>query len=86
VSSVTRLGSFVLTTVPLSRSMKLSKLRNLCDKAIDKYGDMDVGCRSRDCSREVDDVTDLESFALRVFQPDSLRRHADHFACIFYEA
>jgi hypothetical protein len=79
--------------------MKLSKLRNLCDKAINKYGDMEVGCRDRDCSREVDDVADLESFSLRVLRADSLpgdplddseaeidRRHADHFACIFYEA
>jgi hypothetical protein len=79
--------------------MKLSKLRYLCDKAISKYGDMEVGCLDRGCSREVDDVTDLESFSLRVLQADSLpgdplddseveshRRHADHFACIFYEA
>ena len=99
MSSVTRLGSFVLTIVPLSPPMKLSKLRNLCDKAINKYGDMEVGCRDRDYAHEVSDATDMESFALRVLQTDSLpgdplddsevesdRRHADHFACIFYEA
>jgi hypothetical protein len=79
--------------------MKLSKLRNLCDKAINKYGDMDVGCRNRDGARDVSDATDMESLALRILQTDSLpgdpldnseaesdRRHADHFACIFYEA
>jgi hypothetical protein len=79
--------------------MKLSKLRNLCDKAINKYGDMDVGCRDKDYAHDVGDTTDMESFVLRVLQTDSLpgdslddsevesdRRHADHFACIFYEA
>lgn len=99
MSSVTRLGSFVLTTVPLSPPMKLSKLRDLCNKAINKYGDMDAGCRNRDYAHDVSDATDMESFALRVLQTDSLfgdplddseaesdRRHADHFACIFYEA
>jgi hypothetical protein len=35
--------------------MKLSKLRSLCDKAIEKYGDMDLGVFSSDDAYEVQD-------------------------------
>jgi hypothetical protein len=35
--------------------MKLSKLRSLCDKAIEKYGDIDLGVYPVDDSEEIID-------------------------------
>jgi hypothetical protein len=38
--------------------MKLSKLRSLCDKAIDKYGDMTIGVYSAEDSCDIREGSD----------------------------
>ena len=46
--------------------MKLSKLRSLCSKAIEKYGDMNVGTYDKDYAHDVDSEGDLHGFKLRI--------------------
>jgi hypothetical protein len=79
--------------------MKLSKLRALCDKAIEKYGDMEVGAFSQDYAFDVDHSEEMHSIKLRVLSTsgslpgESLDKEDDEassepvsrFACIFYE-
>jgi hypothetical protein len=79
--------------------MKLSKLRALCDKAIEKYGDMEVGAFSQDYAFDVDHPEEMHSIKLRVLSTsgslpgESLDKEDDEassepvsrFACIFYE-
>jgi hypothetical protein len=78
--------------------MKLSKLRSLCDKAIEKYGDMYVGTYDKYCASEVEAEEDLHGFKLRIVSKGSVLPGEDldedeesdgkpvgHFACIFYE-
>ncbi len=79
--------------------MKLSKLRALCDKAIEKYGDMEVGAFSQDYAFDVDSPEEMYSVKLRILSSsgslpgESLDKEEDEassapvsrFACIFYE-
>jgi hypothetical protein len=78
--------------------MKLSKLRSLCDKAIEKYGDINVGAYSKDYACDIEQEADLHGFKLRILgnggglpgesiceDEESDGKPADHFACIFYE-
>ena len=76
--------------------MKLSKLRSLCDKAIEKYGDMYVGTYDQDCASDVTGEEDLHGFKLRIVSRGSVLPGEDldeeydeipagYFACIFYE-
>ena len=76
--------------------MKLSKLRSLCDKAIEKYGDMCVGAYSKDSACDVVKEEDLHDFKLRILSKgwmlpgedldeDYDEIPVDYFACIFYE-
>jgi hypothetical protein len=79
--------------------MKLSKLRALCDKAIEKYGDMEVGAFSQDYAFDVDSPEEMYSVKLRILSRsgslpgESLDKEEDEdssapvsrFACIFYE-
>ena len=78
--------------------MKLSKLRSLCDKAIEKYGDINVGTYSKHYAYDVEQEADLHSFKLRILgnggwlpveslckDEESDGKPVDHFACIFYE-
>jgi hypothetical protein len=79
--------------------MKLSRLRALCDKAIEKYGDIEVGAYSQDCAFDVDSPGDMYSVKLRILSSsgplpgESLDKEEDEasdapvsrFACIFYE-
>jgi hypothetical protein len=80
--------------------MKLSKLRALCDKAIEKYGDMEVGAYDKDYAYDVDSASDINSIKLRILtgagslpgesldedENDSSGSPVSQFACIFYEA
>lgn len=50
--------------------MKLSKLRSLCDKAIEKYGDMHVGTYDKDYAHDVDSKEDLHDFKLRILSTE----------------
>ena len=78
--------------------MKLSKLRSLCDKAIEKYGDINVGTYSKDYAYDIEQEADLHGFKLRILakggglpgeslceDEESDGKPVDHFACIFYE-
>jgi hypothetical protein len=78
--------------------MKLSKLRLLCDKAIEKYGDINVGTYSKDYAYDIEQQADLHGFKLRILanggklpgeslceDEESDGKPVDHFACIFYE-
>jgi hypothetical protein len=78
--------------------MKLSKLRSLCDKAIEKYGDINVGTYSKDYAYDIEQEEDLHGFKLRILSQEgglpgeslcedeeSDGKPVDHFACIFYE-
>jgi hypothetical protein len=78
--------------------MKLSKLRSLCDKAIEKYGDINVGTYSKDYAYDIEQEADLHDFKLRILSQggvlpgeslcedeESDGKSVDHFACIFYE-
>jgi hypothetical protein len=78
--------------------MKLSKLRSLCDKAIEKYGDINVGAYSKDYAYDVVQEADLHRFKLRILSGgsdlpgESLGEDEEteekvniRFACIFYE-
>ena len=88
-------GLLQLTT---PTTMKLSKLRALCDKAIEKYGDMTVGVYDKDGAFDIDHKDDMCSFRFRILSQgaclpgeivDMEEENADtpkqHFACIFYE-
>jgi hypothetical protein len=90
------LGLPVLTT-PLI-PMKLSKLRSLCDKAIEKYGDMEVGSYDKDYAYDVEQYEDLHGFKLRILsgggslpgealceEEETEEKPSARFACIFYE-
>jgi hypothetical protein len=46
--------------------MKLSQLRSLCDKAIEKYGDMNVGTYDKDYAHEIENENDMCDFKFRV--------------------
>ena len=78
--------------------MKLSKLRCLCDKAIEKYGDMKIGAYDKDYAYDVENEEDLHDFKLRVLSAgtnlpgeviDDNEELSEipngYFACIFYE-
>jgi hypothetical protein len=90
------LGHPVLT-IPLI-PMKLSKLRSLCDKAIEKYGDMNVGAYSKDYAYDVEQYEDLHGFKLRILSgggslpgealcvdEETKEEPTARFACIFHE-
>ena len=78
--------------------MKLSKLRSLCDKAIEKYGDINVGTYAKDYAYDVENENDMHDFKFRVLSgtgnlpgetidddEESSESPAGHYACIFYE-
>jgi hypothetical protein len=78
--------------------MKLSKLRSLCDKAIEKYGDISVGAFSEDYAYDVEQEADMRGFKLRILSPggglpgemlcedeEGKEEPSARFACIFYE-
>jgi hypothetical protein len=79
--------------------MKLSRLRALCDKAIEKYGDMEVGVFSQDYAFDVDHPEEMHSIKLRILstsgslpgesmdgdEEEASGTPASHFACLFYE-
>jgi hypothetical protein len=78
--------------------MKLSKLRSLCDKAIEKYGDMNIGTYDKDYAHNVDCEEDLNDFKLRILSAGgNLPGEAiddneglsempnSYYACLFYE-
>ena len=50
--------------------MKLSKLRSLCDKAIEKYGDLKIGGHITDEARDVEQYEDLKTIHFRVLAHD----------------
>ncbi len=53
--------------------MKLSKLRSLCNKAIEKYGDMDLGVFSSDDSYEVQDGSEaFHDLSFRIIRDQEL--------------
>lgn len=57
------------STIPLI-PMKLSKLRSLCDKAIEKYGDLEIGGHITDEARDVEQYEDLRNIHFRVLAHD----------------
>ena len=78
--------------------MKLSKLRSLCDKAIEKYGDMSIGTFNKDYAYDVEDEERMHDFKLRILSggtnlpgatidgdEDLSESPANYYACIFYE-
>jgi hypothetical protein len=78
--------------------MKLSKLRSLCDKAIEKYGDMNVGVYDKDYAYDVEQIENMHSFRLRILsgggglpgealceEEEAKDEPSARFACIFYE-
>lgn len=78
--------------------MKLSKLRSLCDKAIEKYGDMIICVFNKDYSYDFDNEKCMHDFKLRILSgatnlpgapidddEESGESPASHYACIFYE-
>ena len=79
--------------------MKLSKLRSLCDKVIEKHGDMCVGVYDRDYAHDIESEQDLRDFKMRILssQGGNLPGEAiddneedsetlsSKFACLFYE-
>ena len=78
--------------------MKLSQLRSLCDKAIAKYGDMNVGAYDKDYAHSVEDEDDLHDFKIRILSSTgklpgeaiddnegASETPSSHYACIFYE-
>ena len=46
--------------------MKLSKLRSFCDKAIEKYGDIEAGAYDKDYAYDVEKQEDMHDFKLRI--------------------
>ena len=77
--------------------MKLSKLRSLCDKAIEKYGDINVGAYDKNYAHEIESENDMHDFKFRVLlgtgslpgetmddDEESSESPAGHYACIFY--
>ena len=78
--------------------MKLSQLRYLCDKAIAKYGDMNVGAYDKDYANSVEGEDDLHDFKIRILlstgnlpgeaiddNEGASETPSSHYACIFYE-
>ena len=53
--------------------MKLSKLRSLCDKAIAKYGDMNVGTYGKDYAYGVENENDMHDFKFRILSSTGIR-------------
>jgi hypothetical protein len=91
------LGLLALT-FPYLPPMKLSKLRSLCDKAIEKYGDVNVGSYSKDYAYDIEQEADMHDFCLRIIsaggglpgetlcEEDETQEESDQrFACIFYK-
>lgn len=81
--------------------MKLSKLRDLCDKSLEKFGDMEVGAFDSDYAYDVDSASDMNSFRLRILnsavsslpgesldkeEGNDLGRDSSYFACLFYQS
>ena len=76
--------------------MKLSKLRSLCDKAIDKYGDMTIGVYSAEDSYDIREGSDsYQELSFRIICEQELPgenleedkpsdKKADYTALIFY--
>ena len=77
--------------------MKLSQLRSLCDKAIEKYGDINVGAYDKEYAHEIENENDMRDFKFRVLlgtgslpgetiddDEESSESPAGHYACIFY--
>lgn len=78
--------------------MKLSKLISLCNKAIERYGDMTVGVYSKDYAYELDEENGMYCIKFRVIsEKGSLPGESfgedtedsegprSRYACIFYE-
>ena len=87
-------GLLQLTT---PTTMKLSKLRALCDKAIEKYGDMIVGVCDKDCAFEIDHKNGMYDFRFRILSQgaslpgeivDTEEENVDipkqYFSCLFF--
>jgi hypothetical protein len=76
--------------------MKLSKLRSLCDKAIEKYGDMDLGVYPAEDSDDIREGSDsYRELSFRIICEQELPgedleeekpsdKKADYTALIFY--
>ena len=77
--------------------MKLSQLRSLCDKAIEKYGDIEIGAYDKDYAHDVEGKEDMHDFKLRILSgggtlpgesidddEEFSKSPKDHYACIFY--
>jgi hypothetical protein len=77
--------------------MKLSQLRSLCDKAIEKYGDINVGTYDKNDAHEIENENDMCDFKFRVLwgagglpgvtvddDEESSESPAGHYACMFY--
>ena len=78
--------------------MKLSKLRSLCDKVIEKHGDMCVGVYDRYYAHDIEGEQELRDFKMRILsskggnlpgeviddnEGDS-ETLSSQFACLFY--
>ena len=78
--------------------MKLSKLRDLCDKAIEKYGDMTVGAfPGGEYAYDLNHEEDMYDLTLRILtrggglpgvpledNEEEANEKPSSFACIFY--
>ena len=76
--------------------MKLSKLRSLCDKAIEKYGDMNLGVFSAEDSYEINEGSEAyQNLSFRIIhdqelpgesleEEELLSKEPDHTALLFY--
>ena len=91
------LGLLALT-FPYLPPMKLSKLSSLCDKAIEKYGDINVGSYSQDYAHDIEQEADMHDFCLRIItaggglpgeslckEDETQEKSNQRFACIFYK-
>lgn len=65
-------GHLPLTTPLNNPPMKLSKLRFLCDKAFDKYGDIDVVSYDADYAFDVTQAEDGKDFSVRLLKGTTL--------------
>jgi hypothetical protein len=65
-------GHLPLTTPLNNPPMKLSKLRLLCDKAFDKYGDIDVVSYDADFAFDVTQMEDGKDFSVRLVKGTTL--------------
>jgi len=91
------LGLLALT-FPHLPPMRLSKLRAQCDKAIEKYGDINVGSYSKDYAFDIQQEADMHDFHLRIIaagkvlpgeslcgDDETPEESSQRFACIFYQ-